>query len=94
VGPIASGNKVVASTDFRQQLYPALAQADWFGNGGGRILCPQPSIGRKYQQYWSFVACAIWPMSANQNEWQEYAAMPPPLFAIGFIKNGPVDPQQ
>ncbi len=93
VGPIASGNKVVASTKFRQQLikhWPKLVGLEMEGEGVFAAAFDRPQIPA------TLVIRGICDMADERksDDWQEYAANAAAAFAISFIKSGPVDPQQ
>jgi len=91
-GPIASGNKVIASTEFRQQLktrWPKLIALEMEGEGVFAAVFDRPQIGH------ALVIRSICDMADERksDEWQEYAANAAAAFVAGFLRNGPVEPR-
>jgi nucleoside phosphorylase len=93
VGPTASGNKVIASTKFRQQLtthWPKLIGLEMEGEGVFAAVFDRPQIPG------ALVIRGICDMADERksDEWQEYAANAAAAFTVSFLKSGPVKPQQ
>jgi nucleoside phosphorylase len=93
IGPIASGNKVVASIEFRRQLtqhWSKLIGLEMEGEGVFAATFDRPQIPA------TLVIRGVCDMADKRksDEWQEYAANAAAAFAISFIKNGPVNPQE
>jgi len=91
VGPIASGNKVIASTGFRQQLktrWPKLIALEMEGEGVFAAVFDRPQIRN------ALVIRGICDMADERksDEWQEYAADAAAAFAVSFLRSGPVEP--
>lgn len=91
VGPIASGNKVVASTKFRQQLvkrWPKLIGLEMEGEGVFAAAFDRPQIPA------TLVIRGICDMADERksDDWQAYAAHAVAAFTISFLKSGPVEP--
>jgi nucleoside phosphorylase len=92
IGPIASGNKVIASTEFRQQLtthWPKLIGLEMEGEGVFAAAFDRPQIPA------GLVIRGICDMADKRksDEWHEYAANVAAAFAISFLKSGPVNPK-
>lgn len=93
IGPVASGNKVIASTEFRQQLtqhWPRLIGLEMEGEGVFAAAFDRPQIPP------TLVVRGICDMADERksDDWQEYAAHAAAAFTVSFLKSGPVDPQQ
>jgi len=91
VGPIASGNKVVASTKFRQRLktrWPKLIALEMEGEGVFAAVFDRPQIRH------ALLIRGICDMADERksDEWQEYAANAAAAFVVCFLKSGPVEP--
>ena len=94
VGPIASGNKVIASTEFRNQLksrWSELIALEMEGEGvfAAAFDRPQEQIPA------TLIIRGISDMADERksDEWQEYAANAAAAFTINFLKSGPVEPR-
>jgi nucleoside phosphorylase/tetratricopeptide (TPR) repeat protein len=92
IGPIASGNKVIASTEFRQKLttrWPKLIAVEMEAEGIFAAVFDRPQIRG------TLVIRGISDMADERksDDWQEYAADAAAAFAVGFLKSGPVDPR-
>jgi len=92
VGPIASGNKVIASTKFRQRLknrWSKLIALEMEGEGVFAAVFDRPQIRH------ALVVRGICDMADERksDEWQEYAANAAAAFVAGFLRSGPVDPK-
>ncbi len=90
VGPIASGNKVIASTEFRQRLktrWPKLVALEMEGEGLVAAVFDRPQIRH------ALVIRGICDMADERksDEWQEYAANAAAAFTVSFLRSGPVD---
>jgi nucleoside phosphorylase/tetratricopeptide (TPR) repeat protein len=90
VGPIASGNKVIASTKFRNQLtkrWPKLIAVEMEAEGVYAAVFDRPQIRG------TLVIRGISDMADERkgDEWQEYAANAAAAFAVAFLKSGPVE---
>jgi nucleoside phosphorylase len=93
VGSIASGNKVIASTEFCQRLktrWPKLIALEMEGEGVFAAAFDRPQIPA------TLVIRGISDMADERksDEWQEYAANAAAAFAVSFLKSGPVESQQ
>jgi nucleoside phosphorylase len=91
VGPLASGNKVVASTEFRQQLlvhWPKLMAVEMESEGVFAAAFDRPQIIH------TLVVRGVCDLADERksDEWQEYAADAAAAFAIGFLRSAPVEP--
>jgi nucleoside phosphorylase len=91
IGPIASGNKVIASTEFRQRLktrWPKLVALEMEGEGVFAAVFDRPQIRN------ALVIRGICDMADERksDEWQEYAADVAATFTVCFLKSGPVEP--
>jgi nucleoside phosphorylase len=92
VGPIASGDKVIASAEFREQLtqhWPKLLAVEMEAEGVFAAVFDRPDIRH------ALVIRGISDMADERksDEWQEYAANAAAAFVEGFLKSGPVEPQ-
>jgi nucleoside phosphorylase/ActR/RegA family two-component response regulator len=90
IGPIASGNKVIASTIFRDQLlnrWPKLHAVEMEAEGVFAAAFERPTITH------TIVVRGISDMADKHksNKWQEYAANSAAAFVVGFLSNGPVE---
>ena len=90
VGPIASGNKVIASTHFRNQLlsrWSKLVAVETESEGVYAAVFDRPQI------LGTLVVRGICDMADKRkgDEWQEYAADAAATFLIHFLKSGPVE---
>jgi nucleoside phosphorylase len=93
IGPIASGNKVIASTEFRQRLktrWPKLVALEMEGEGVFAAVFDRPQIRN------TLVIRGICDMADERksDEWQEYAANAAAAFTVSFLKGRPVEPQE
>ena len=93
VGPIASGDKIIASTQFREQLlrrWPKLIAVETESEGVYAAAFERPEIVQ------TLVIRGICDMADERksDEWQEYAANAAAAFVVNFLKNGPVDVRQ
>jgi nucleoside phosphorylase/tetratricopeptide (TPR) repeat protein len=91
VGPVASGDKVVASTGFRDQLtarWPKLVAVEMEAEGVFSAVFDRPQIRN------TLMIRGISDLADERksDEWQEYAANAAAAFAISFLKSGPVEP--
>jgi nucleoside phosphorylase len=91
VGPIASGNKVVASTEFRDQLlkhWPKLIAVEMESEGVLAAVFDRPQIRG------TLVIRGICDMADKRkaDDWQEYAADIAAAYTISLLKSGPVEP--
>ncbi|CAG0935138.1 5'-methylthioadenosine/S-adenosylhomocysteine nucleosidase [Thermoflexales bacterium] len=91
VGPIASGNKVIASTEFRNQLlaqWPKLLAVEMEAEGVFGAIFDRPHIRG------ALVIRGICDMADERksDEWQEYAANAAAAFVVAFLKSSPVEP--
>jgi nucleoside phosphorylase len=92
IGPIASGNKVVASAEFRDQLlarWPKLHAVEMEADGVFAAAFDRPQIVQ------TLVVRGISDMANKRKSdiWQEYAANAAAAFLISFLESGPVDVQ-
>jgi nucleoside phosphorylase len=90
IGPIASGNKVIASTEFRQQLttrWPKLVAVEMEAEGVFAAVFDRPQIRG------TLVIRGISDMADERksDDWQEYAADVAAAFAVSFLKSDPVE---
>ena len=90
VGPIASGNKVIASKLFQAQLkerWPKLIAVETEAEGVLAAVFDRPQIRG------TLVVRGISDMAdkAKDDAWQEYAANAAAAYAIAWLKSGPVD---
>jgi GH25 family lysozyme M1 (1,4-beta-N-acetylmuramidase)/nucleoside phosphorylase/O-acetyl-ADP-ribose deacetylase (regulator of RNase III) len=90
VGPIASGNKVIASTKFQEELtqrWPKLIAVEMEAEGVFAAVFDHPQIQG------TLVIRGISDMADERkvDEWQAYAANAAAAFAIAFLKSGPVE---
>ena len=93
IGPIASGNKVIASTEFRQRLktrWPKLVALEMEGEGVFAAVFDRPQIRN------TLVIRGICDMADERkaDEWREYAANAAAAFTVSFLKGRPVEPQE
>ncbi len=91
VGPVAAGNKVIASKKFREQLikhWSKLLGLEMESEGVFAATFERPQI------LGTLVIRGICDMADEEkaDDWQEYAAHAAASFAIAFLKSGPVDP--
>jgi nucleoside phosphorylase len=91
-GPVASGNKVVASTEFRGQLttrWPKLVAVEMEAEGVFSAVFDRPQIRN------TLMIRGICDLADERksDEWQEYAADAAASFAVSFLKSGPVEPR-
>jgi nucleoside phosphorylase len=91
VGPIASGNKVIASKLFQAQLkerWPKLIAVETEAEGVFAAVFDRPQI------HGTLVIRGISDMAdkAKNDAWQEYAANAAAAYTIAWLKSGPVDP--
>jgi nucleoside phosphorylase len=91
VGPILSGNKVIKSTEFREQLrgrWPKSLAIEMEGEGVFAAVFSQPEIRH------ALVIRGICDMADERksDEWQEYAANAAAAYAIALLRSGPVEP--
>jgi nucleoside phosphorylase len=91
VGPIASGNKVIASTKFREQLlthWPKLIAVEMEAEGVYAAVFDRPQI------LGTLIIRGICDMADERKSdaWQEYAANAAATYAIAFLRDGPVEP--
>ncbi len=89
VGPIASGNKVIASTKFRDELlarWSKLISIETEAEGVYAAVFDRPQIRG------TLVVRGICDMADERksDEWQEYAADAAATFLVQFLKSGPV----
>lgn len=90
VGPIASGNKVIASKEFQATLlarWPKLIAIETEAEGVFAAVFDRPQIKG------TLVVRGICDMADERkgDEWQEYAANAAAAYAVDFLKSGPVD---
>ncbi len=90
VGPIASGNKIVASTEFRNQLlahWPKLLAVETEAEGVFAAVFDRPQIRG------ALVIRGICDMADERksDEWQEYAANVAAAFTVNFLKSGLIE---
>lgn len=93
VGPIASGNKVIASEKFRAELtrrWPKLIAVEMEGEGVFAAVFDRPQIRG------TLVIRGISDMADERkgDEWQEYAANAAAAYTIAFLHSGPVEPAE
>jgi nucleoside phosphorylase len=91
VGPIASGNKVIASAKFREQLlkrWSKLIAVEMEAEGVYAAVFDRPQIRG------TLVIRGISDMADERkgDAWQVYAANAAAAFAVEFLKSGPVEP--
>jgi nucleoside phosphorylase/tetratricopeptide (TPR) repeat protein len=90
VGPIASGNKVIASKNFQTQLkerWPKLIAVETEAEGVFAAVFDRPQIRG------TLVIRGISDMAdrAKDDAWQEYAANAAAAYTIAWLKTGPVE---
>jgi adenosylhomocysteine nucleosidase len=93
IGPIASGNKVIASARFRDWLlahWSKLIAVEMEGEGVFAAAFDRPEIPA------TLVIRGICDMADERksDEWQEYAANAAAAFTVSFLKSGPVKPRE
>jgi nucleoside phosphorylase/tetratricopeptide (TPR) repeat protein len=93
VGPIASGNKVIASVQFREGLtarWAKLIGVEMEAEGVFSAVLDRPQLRG------TMVIRGISDMGDERksDEWQDYAADVAAAFVIGFLRSGPVDTRQ
>jgi len=91
VGPVASGDKVIASIEFREQLlthWPKLIAVEMESEGVFAAAFDRPQIPA------TLVIRGICDMADERksDEWQEYAANAAAAFVVSFLKSVPVEP--
>jgi len=91
VGPIASGNKVIASKDLQTTLlarWPKLIAIETEAEGVFAAVFDRPQIAN------ALVIRGISDMADKDKDdaWQEVAAQAAAAYAIDFLKSGPVEP--
>jgi len=92
VGLIASGNRVIASAEFREQLtrrWPKLLAVETESEGVFAAVFDRPNIRG------TLVIRGISDMAdeCKSDAWQEYAANAAAAFVENFLKNRPVEPR-
>ncbi|CAG0935149.1 5'-methylthioadenosine/S-adenosylhomocysteine nucleosidase [Thermoflexales bacterium] len=90
IGLIASGDKVIASTEFRQQLtkrWPELMAVETESEGVFAAVFDRPHIVN------ALAIRGICDMADERklDEWQEYAANAAAAYAVQFLASGPVE---
>jgi nucleoside phosphorylase len=91
IGPVASGDKVVASTEFRGQLtsrWPKLVAVEMEAEGVFSAVFDRPQIRN------TLMIRGVCDLADERKDdaWQEYAADNAAAFTVSFLRSGPVLP--